>query len=150
MFLLSIFIFIIIIIFLVIFGSHLVMHRGYSWLCIQELPLAVLRGPYGMLGIEPGSAACKANALPAVLSLQAIPGIIIIIIIFAFWVTPGDAQGLLLALHSGITPGGAQGTIWDAGIRTRVGRVQGKRPTRCAIAPAPNFCFHVVLFGLER
>ena len=42
----------------------------YSWLCTQELPLAMLRGPYGMLGIVPGSAACKANALPAVLPLQ--------------------------------------------------------------------------------
>ena len=46
------------------------MHRGYSWLSTQELPLAVLRGPYGKLGIEPGSAECKANALPAVLLLQ--------------------------------------------------------------------------------
>ena len=51
-------------------GSHPVMHRGYSWLCTQKLLLAVLRGPYGMLGIKPGSAACKANALPTVLSLQ--------------------------------------------------------------------------------
>ena len=62
----------------------------------------------------------------------------LIFFFFAFWVTPSDAQGLLLALHSGITPGGAWGTIWDAGDRTRVGRVQGKRPTRCAIAPAPD------------
>ena len=65
---------------------------------------------------------------------------------FAFWVTPGDAQGLLLALHSGITPGGAQGTIWDAGIRTRVGHMQGKRPTRCAITPAPIFFFFFPFF----
>ena len=43
--------------------------QGYFWLCTQELLLAVLGGPYGMPGIEPGSAACKANALPAVLSL---------------------------------------------------------------------------------
>ena len=56
----------------------------------------------------------------------------------AFWVTPGNAQGFLLALHSGITPGGAQGTIWDTGNRTRVGRVQGKRPTHCAITLAPE------------
>ena len=60
---------------------------------------------------------------------------------FAFWVTPCAAQGLLLALRSGITPGGAQGTIWDAGNRTRVGLVQGKRPTRCAITPAPIAVF---------
>ena len=53
-----------------LFGSHPVMHRGYSWLCTQELLLVVLKGPYGMLGIKPGLAACKANALPAVLSLQ--------------------------------------------------------------------------------
>ena len=38
--------------------SHPAMHRGYSWLCIQELLLAVLKGPYGMLGIEPRSASC--------------------------------------------------------------------------------------------
>ena len=49
------------------------MHRGYSWPCTQELLLAVLRGPYGMLGIEPGSAACKAHTLPAVLLLQPPP-----------------------------------------------------------------------------
>ena len=54
-----------------------------------------------------------------------------------FWVTPSDAQGLLLALHSGIAPGSAWGTIWDAGDRTQVGCVQGKRPPRCAMAPAP-------------
>ena len=55
-----------------------------------------------------------------------------------FFVTPGDAQGLLLALHSGITPGSAQGTIWDAGNLTQVSRVQGKCPTCCAIPPAPK------------
>ena len=53
-----------------LFWSHLAMHRGYSWLCTQESPLAVLRGPYGMLEIEPGMASCKANTLLAVLSLQ--------------------------------------------------------------------------------
>ena len=58
---------------------------------------------------------------------------------FSFWVTPSDAQGLLLALHSRITPSGAWGTIWDARDRTWVGRVQGKRPTRCAISPAPLY-----------
>ena len=31
----------------------------------KELLLAVLRGPYEMMGIEPGSAACKVIALPA-------------------------------------------------------------------------------------
>lgn len=32
-----------------------------------------------------------------------------------FGATPGDAQGLLLALHSGNTLGNAQGIMWDAG-----------------------------------
>lgn len=26
--------------------------QAYSWLCMQENPLAVLRGPYGVSGIE--------------------------------------------------------------------------------------------------
>ena len=70
-----------------------------------------------------GSAACKANALPAVLSLRSL-------IFFSFWVALGNAQGSLLALHSGITPGGAQGTIWDAGNRT------GSTPCKANALPA--------------
>ena len=68
------------------------MLRGYSWLCTQELLLEVLRGPYGMLGIEPGSAACKANALPAVPSLQ--PQIILFIYLILLF-------GSCLAMHRG-------------------------------------------------
>lgn len=33
--------------------------------------------------------------------------------IICFGATPFSAQGLHLSLHSGITPGGAQETIWD-------------------------------------
>lgn len=53
--------------------------------------------------------------------------------VFAFWVMPSHAPGLLLALYAGITP---RGTIWDAGPQTWNGCMQGKRPTRtrCAIA----------------
>ena len=47
-------------------------------------------------------------------------------------------RGFSWLMHSGITPGSAQGTIWDAGNRTRVGRVQGKHPPLCTIAPAPQ------------
>ncbi|XP_054974215.1 protein mago nashi homolog 2 isoform X1 [Sorex araneus] len=66
----------------------------------------------------------------------------------ALWPPPDRVgrQRSLLALHSGITPGSAQGTIWDAGNRTRVSRMQGKRPTRCAIAPAPKIHLISVLF----
>lgn len=37
---------------------------------LGELVLAVLGGPHGMAGIEPRSAECKVNALPAVLPLR--------------------------------------------------------------------------------
>lgn len=35
-------------------------------------------------------------------------------------ITPGDAQALLLAQHSGVTPGNAWVTKWNAGDRTWV------------------------------
>lgn len=44
---------------------HLVLLRGYSWLWTQELQLAVLKGPYGMLSIKPRSATYKASTLPS-------------------------------------------------------------------------------------
>ena len=82
------------------------MLRADSWLCAQESLLVELGGPYGMLGIEPWSAVCKANTLPSVLSLGQGASIISFYYYyyyyyyyyFAFWVIPGDAQGLLLAL----------------------------------------------------
>lgn len=52
------------------FGVTLAMLRGSSWLYTPKLFLAVLRGQYGILGIEPGSVTYKANALPAILLLQ--------------------------------------------------------------------------------
>lgn len=42
--------------------------RGYSLLYIQELLLAVLRGPYRVTGIKPGLVLYKTNTLPYVLS----------------------------------------------------------------------------------
>lgn len=41
----------------------------YSWLSAREPLLAILGEPYALLGIESCSAACKADALPAVLSV---------------------------------------------------------------------------------
>lgn len=35
---------------------------------------------------------------------------------FLLWATPRGAQGLLLALHSGIIPDGAWGILWVAGV----------------------------------
>lgn len=58
-------------------------------------------------------------------------------------VTLGDAQGLILALHSGIILGGAWGNTWDTGNQTWFDRVQGKHPTsRCTIALALTDPFH--------
>ena len=65
---------------------------------------------------------------------------------FAFWVTPGDAQELLLAHALRNYSWRCSGTIWDAGIRTRVGRVRSKHPTCCAIAPAPHNYHFLNLF----
>ena len=55
---------------LLLFESHLAMLRAYSSLYTQELPLMVLGGPSEMLGIKPGLAVCKLNALPTLLSLR--------------------------------------------------------------------------------
>lgn len=41
-----------------------VIFRSHSWLCAKGLLLTGLRGPYGALGIEYRSAACKAHAIP--------------------------------------------------------------------------------------
>lgn len=55
--------------FFFILGSYLVF-RDYTWLCTQEFLLMVLRGSCIMVGIEPGSAAFRANNIPAVPSLR--------------------------------------------------------------------------------
>lgn len=43
--------------------------------------------------------------------------------------------GLLLALCSGITPGGTWETLWSAGDHTNI---QGKNLTHCPVSPAPH------------
>lgn len=53
-----------------------------------------------------------------------------------FWATARGAQGLLLILQSGITPGSVQDTIWDAGNPTWDGYMQGNCPICSNIAPA--------------
>lgn len=50
-------------------GRILVMHKGYSWVYIQELLLKVFRG-HGIPAIEPTSAMCKGSIMPAILLLQ--------------------------------------------------------------------------------
>lgn len=39
-----------------------------------------------------------------------------------------NAQALILALHSGISPSGSWGTLWDAGAKLWVSHVQGTFP----------------------
>lgn len=48
---------------------------------------------------------------------------------FGLGAASGGAQGVFLALHPGIIPGGAQGTLGDARIPSRVSQVQGKGPS---------------------
>lgn len=50
-----------------------------------------------------------------------------ILVLFAFSgeATPSCAQGLLLTLCSGVTPGSAEGAIWEAKDGTQVGCRQG-------------------------
>lgn len=55
--------------FLFVLGPPPAYLKGYSWLCIPESLLAVLKRPFEMPGIELGSAMCKA-LLPALLLLQ--------------------------------------------------------------------------------
>lgn len=45
---------------------------------------------------------------------------------FVFLATPYNAQGLSLSLHSGITFGSNEGTIWDARNENWAGHMQGK------------------------
>lgn len=49
-----------------VLGPHPIVLTGYSWFCIQESLLVVLREPLGRQGIEPWSALYKTSALPAV------------------------------------------------------------------------------------
>lgn len=51
-------------------GPHQTVHRDYSWLCTQELFLAMFSEPYGMPGIEPKPGAWQANILSVVLLPQ--------------------------------------------------------------------------------
>lgn len=74
-----------------------------------------------MLGIEPKSATCKANFPPTVLSLQPPK-----VNPFKEETTPSSAQGLLLTLFLGITPGSAWEIICGAGSKILAGRMQDK------------------------
>lgn len=53
---------------------------------------------------------------------------------------PSGAQGLFLALHSGITPGGAQETEWDASIEPGLTMYKSRV---CSIYLAPVLIFKV-------
>lgn len=57
-------------------------------------------------------------------------------LIFGFGTTLSGAQGVLLPLCPEIIPGRLRGIIWDAGDRIRVGHMQDKYHSCCAIAQA--------------
>lgn len=50
--------------------------------------------------------------------------------------TPNDAHGLLLSLHSGITPDDALGHICNAKYQTGLGTCKAKVQIFCTIVPA--------------
>lgn len=60
----------------------------------------------------------------------------------AVWDTLNDDQRLLLALHSGIPPFGAPGTIWDTGGQTWVGLGQGNHFISYTVASVPCHAFY--------
>lgn len=97
---------------------------GHTWQCLGVTP-GRLRGPYGMSGIEPRSAAYKVNVLPTVLSLWSH-------ILFLVLEKPLEFLKVL-ALCWGITPGRAQGDICGAGNWIQVCSMQNKCLTHYTI-----------------
>lgn len=59
----------------------------------------------------------------------------LLLCLFYFGAIPGGAQGLILALNSGVIPGGAQ-IIWDAEDQNQVCCVQDKYLTFCSMTLA--------------
>ena len=121
-----------IIYFFLFLGSHPAMHRGYSWLCTQELLLAVLRGQYGMLGIKLGLAVYKANTLPTVLLLQPQDRL------FLRVSPPQLPFGSMLKSHQVIL-----GYQMAPGIKSEVPTCKACFPILCIVA-----CLHWTLLGL--
>lgn len=66
---------------------------------------------------------------------------IVLVLVLA---TPGNSQGLILALHKEITFHGAWGTIWGTWDQNPVGHMQGKYPTCCIIAPLNDDSFEIL------
>lgn len=65
---------------------------------------------------------------------------------------PCHAQGLLLALHTGIKPGGVQETIQNARDWTQDILVQSRSRTHCTIFPAhwSTFLVFLILFSFPK
>lgn len=83
---------------LLCFGAALGNVQGYTWLCTQKL--------YGMPRIEYAFAACKANALSAVLFLSLLSNFILIRV-GVCWATPGSTPCRLRGPYEmpGMEPG---------------------------------------------
>lgn len=65
----SLILFFIVLLFVFVGGLHPDVLKTYSWLCAHGPFLAVLKELYRLLMIRPESVACKASALPTVLTL---------------------------------------------------------------------------------
>lgn len=52
--------------------------------------------------------------------------LLFLLLLLLFWGLISHAQGLPLALNTGIIPGGGQETLWDAKDRTLINHMQDK------------------------
>lgn len=88
--------------FLFCLGIHLAMFRGYSCFCVQESPLTVLGGPYGMLDIDPGRPCARQTALPAVVLILDSMGAVFILsgVLLAVLRGPEESPLESLACHT--------------------------------------------------
>lgn len=99
--------------YLLVLGAHPALIRANSQLYAQELVLALLRGPEGMLGMKFGSVTYEARDLLAVLFSRPIYFWFVLV-----WVLAYTWQ--------------AQRTIWE---RTQVSCMRGESCLHCSVAP---------------
>lgn len=86
-----------------------------------------------LLGIKLGQA--KHKEMPK--------GWVVGFFIVCFGVIANNALGVIWALYLGITPGQAQGTIWDIN-QILVDRVQGKHPICCITLPHHSLLYDMI------
>lgn len=109
------------------FNSDCVL-RGHSWWC---------SGNHMWYWDWTEAGVYKASVSVPVLSLQSrMQFLFVYLFVFGLGTTPSNAHCLLLVLYSGITHGGAQGTIWNAGIKPGLAVCEARTlPTVLSLRP---------------